>query len=401
MATYRYTALDENGKKATNTIDINSPEELYKYVQQNNQVLVSYKEVKNEKRSKKINYRDIADFCRQLGTLQSSGISLVRALNIITRSESLKPWQKEIYNDIMVSIKKGNSLSTAMEERKGAFPELLINMYKTAEISGNLEKTSMQMCEYYEKQYILNKKITTSLVYPCIIILLVVGVVIFLVSYIIPQLQPVLETLSELPLPTRMLLGLSNAFAEHWIIILIVTVLLIVAIIFLLRIPKVRIKYDRLKIHIPYFGKLFKTIYTARFSRTIASLYASGLPIVSALSVGSRTVGNKYVEEQFEWVIIQVRSGRALSEVLYQVDGFVNKLSDTTLIGEETGNLADMLVATADSLEYEADVAITKMVTSLEPILIIIMGIIVGFVMVSILLPVYQSYSAVGAQGGI
>lgn len=401
MATYKYTVQDENGKKIVNTIDIGSDAELYKYVQQNNQILLSYKTINTVKKNKKINYRDLADFCRQLGTLQKSGISLVRALNIITHSESLKPWHREVYVNIMNSVKKGNSLSTAMEESNGAFPELLINMYKTAEISGNIEKTSLQMCEYYEKQYILNKKITTSLVYPIILILLLVGVVIFLVSYIIPQLRPVLDTLDILPLPTRVLLGTSEIFINHWIVIIFIVAIVVAGCIGGMRVDNIRLKMDKIKIHIPYFGRLFKTVYTARFSRTIASLYASGLPIVSALSVGSRTVGNKYIEEQFEWVIAQVRSGRALSEVLRQVDGFVSKLSDTTLIGEETGNLADMLVSTADTLEYEADVAITKMVTSIEPILIIVMGIIVGFVMVSILMPVYQSYSAVGSQGGI
>ncbi len=401
MTTYKYTAQDENGKKISRSVDVNNPTELYQYVQQNNQILVSYKEVRKNTRSRKLSFRDLGDFCRQLGTMQASGISLVRALNIITHSESLKQWQRDIYTRLMNSVIQGNSLSTAMEEINGAFPELLINMYKTAEMSGNLEKTSMQMCDYYEKQYLLNKKVTSSLVYPGILIALVIVVVIFLVTFIIPQLEPVLSTLESMPLPTRILLGSSHFVIDHWIIILFVVAVAAIIFTYLMKQRSFRIKFDKMLVHLPYFGKLFKTVYTARFARTIASLYASGLPIVSALSVGGRTVGNKYVESQFEDVVMKVRAGQSLSNVISGVDGFVSKLADTTLVGEETGKLADMLVSTSDTLDYEADIAITKLVTSMEPVLIIVMGLLVGFVMVSVLLPIYQSYSAVGAQGGI
>ncbi len=401
MTTYKYTAQDENGKKISRSVDVNNPTELYQYVQQNNQILVSYKEVHKRTRSRRLSFRDLGDFCRQLGTMQASGISLVRALNIITHSESLKQWQRDIYTRLMNSVIQGNSLSTAMEEINGAFPELLINMYKTAEMSGNLEKTSMQMCDYYEKQYLLNKKVTSSLVYPGILIALVIVVVIFLVTFIIPQLEPVLSTLESMPLPTRILLGSSHFVIDHWIIILFVVAVAAVIFAYLMKQRSFRIKFDKMLVHLPYFGKLFKTVYTARFARTIASLYASGLPIVSALSVGGRTVGNKYVESQFEDVVMKVRAGQSLSNVISGVDGFVSKLADTTLVGEETGKLADMLVSTSDTLDYEADIAITKLVTSMEPVLIIVMGLLVGFVMVSVLLPIYQSYSAVGAQGGI
>ncbi len=401
MTTYKYTAQDENGKKISRSVDVNNPTELYQYVQQNNQILVSYKEVHKNTRSRKLSFRDLGDFCRQLGTMQASGISLVRALNIITHSESLKQWQRDIYTRLMNSVIQGNSLSTAMEEINGAFPELLINMYKTAEMSGNLEKTSMQMCDYYEKQYLLNKKVTSSLVYPGILIALVIVVVIFLVTFIIPQLEPVLSTLESMPLPTRILLGSSHFVIDHWIIILFVVAVAAVIFTYLMKQRSFRIKFDKMLVHLPYFGKLFKTVYTARFARTIASLYASGLPIVSALSVGGRTVGNKYVESQFDDVVMKVRAGQSLSNVISGVDGFVSKLADTTLVGEETGKLADMLVSTSDTLDYEADIAITKLVTSMEPVLIIVMGLLVGFVMVSVLLPIYQSYSAVGAQGGI
>lgn len=401
MTTYRYVVQDEKGKKITKTIDVNNPSELYQLARQNNQILISYKKVKISTKSRKLSFRDLADFCRQLGTMQASGISLVRALNIITHSESLKPWQKNIYTNVMNSIVQGNSLSTAMEETNGAYPELLINMYKTAELSGNIEKTSMQMCEYYEKQHVLSKKITSSLVYPAILILLVILVIVFLVTFIIPQLEPVLSTIDILPLPTRILLGSSHFVINNWIFILFAVAALILIFTYLLKQYKFRVKFDKILVHIPYFGKLLKTVYTARFSRTIASLYSSGLPIVSALSVGGRTVGNKYVESQFEDVVIKVRSGQTLSSAIGEIDGFVSKLSDTVLVGEETGKLADMLVSTANNLEYEADIAITKLVTSMEPVLIIIMGVFVGFVMVSVLLPIYQSYSAVGAQSGI
>ena len=145
----------------------------------------------------------------------------------------------------------------------------------------------------------------------------------------------------------------------------------------------------------PGFGRLFKVIYTARFARTLSSLYSSGMPIAQAIGIAGETVGNTYVEEQFDMVVTQVRSGIALSQALHEVDGFLLKLSSTILVGEESGQLDVMLDSIAATLEEDAEQATKRMVTLLEPILIICMAVVVGFIMIAVMLPIYQSYAAI------
>ena len=167
----------------------------------------------------------------------------------------------------------------------------------------------------------------------------------------------------------------------------------------LLRLPKVRYGWDALKLKLPKVGKLLRVIYTARFARTLSSLYGSGIPMLLSLQIGRRTVGNRYIEAQFDAVIDQVRRGEPLSKALREVDGLELKLSSTILVGEETGSLENMLNSIAESLEFDADQALSKMVTMMEPVLIIIMGLVIGFVMIAVLLPIFQSYNAIETYG--
>ena len=163
----------------------------------------------------------------------------------------------------------------------------------------------------------------------------------------------------------------------------------------LMRIPAICVKKDELIVHMPVFGKLQKAIYTARFARTLCSLYGSGLPIISALAIARHTTGNVYIDVQFDEVIAFVRAGGTLSEGLEQIDGFTKKLIASIKIGEETGHLESMLESTADNLDYEAEMAINKMVTMIEPMMLIVMAVVVGFVMVSVMMPIYNSYGSI------
>ena len=273
-------------------------------------------------------------------------------------------------------------------------------MFRSAEASGSLDKTAIRMAVHFEKEHRLNSKVKNAMIYPLILIVMVVAVVIFIVSYIIPQFSEVFDTMEQLPLPTRMVLGISDTIRSHWLLIGIILLIAGVILSFVLRIPQVRLGMDQLKLKLPVIGKLLRTIYTARFARTLSSLYSSGLPIITALQVGKRTVGNTYIESQFEASIRSVRAGETLASSLSLIDGFENRLASTILIGEETGSLDSMLDVIADALEYDAELAITKLTTLLEPVLIIVMGVIIGFIMIAVLLPIFQSYSAIENSGG-
>lgn len=373
--------------------------DLHLKLRQENKYLITAKREEDVQRVHKIKAKYLADFCRQIGTLSASGVSLVRALNIIAQDESNKKNEKTIYENILRQVRQGKALSEAMEEQEEAFPELLINMVRSAETAGNLDETSMRMADYYDKQFRMHSKISNATLYPKILSFVIVVVVIFMLSYILPQFQELFDQMEVLPLPTRILFAMSDGIREHWLILIILSAIVIPLMIFVAHVPQVKLQLDRVKLHVPVFGKLLKIIYTARFARTISSLYSSGIPIVQALQIARRTIGNTYIDSQFDEAVSRIRTGGNLSDSLDLVDGFTKKLTSAIRVGEETGSLDTMLNSIADSMEFESNMAIDKMVAALEPILIIVMAIIVGFIMVSVLMPIYGSYDAISNSG--
>ncbi|WP_455615886.1 type II secretion system F family protein [Eisenbergiella sp.] len=399
MPKYIYKAKTEEGEQISGRMQAMDENDLHLKLRQENKYLITAKREEDVQRVHKIKAKYLADFCRQIGTLSASGVSLVRALNIIAQDESNKKNEKTIFENILRQVRQGKALSEAMEEQGEAFPELLINMVRSAETAGNLDETSMRMADYYDKQFRMHSKISNATLYPKILSFVIVVVVIFMLSYILPQFQELFDQMEVLPLPTRILFAMSDGIREHWLILIILSAILIPLMIFVAHVPQVKLQLDRVKLHVPVFGKLLKIIYTARFARTISSLYSSGIPIVQALQIARRTIGNTYIDSQFDEAVSRIRTGGNLSDSLDLVDGFTKKLTSAIRVGEETGSLDTMLNSIADSMEFESNMAIDKMVAALEPILIIVMAIIVGFIMVSVLMPIYGSYDAISNSG--
>ncbi len=395
LALYKYTAKAENGKSVRGMAEAADENELYEKLRAGGQFLITSSLKQDARSVRKMKPAQLSDFCRQLGTLLGAGVSLVRALNIIAQDQNLKPGPKKVYEDVLRLIRQGIPLSDAMEQQQGAFPELLINMIRSAEASGSLDQTSKRMAEHFDKDHRLNSKVKNAMVYPAILICMIIVVLIFVVVYIIPQFADIFASLEELPLPTVVVLGISDALTNHWPVILAVVAAAAVFLSVVFRIPDVALQKDRMKLKIPVIGKLLKVVYTARFARTLSSLYSSGIPIVTALQIGKHTVGNKYIESQFDEVIYSVRTGESLSKSLAAVDGFVNKLASSIMVGEETGSLDEMLNVIADALEYDSEMAIARMTAMLEPVLIIVMGVIIGFVIIAVMMPVFDGYSTI------
>lgn len=203
------------------------------------------------------------------------------------------------------------------------------------------------------------------------------------------------DQMETLPGPTIVLMSISDFLTKRWYLAILIAACIVALIRIIVAIPAVRHRVDYRKVHLAVFGKLYKVIYTARFARTLSSLYSSGMPIANAISIAGDTIGNRYIEGQFPQVVAQVRSGVPLSQALRGVDGLMRKLSSTILIGEESGRLDVMLDSIAVTLENEAEQATKRMVTLLEPMLIILMALIVGFIMIAVMLPIYQSYAAI------
>lgn len=398
MAQYKYKATDKKGKRIKGVMNAADETELQQRLHEQDAFLISAKETGRNRFSRQLKPKVLADFSRQLSTLISAGVTLVRAINIIAAGESVKPKERAIYNDILKQLRQGIPLSDAMEAQNGAFPTLMIYMYRSAESSGNIDQVTMQMAEHYEKTHRLEAKLSSSMTYPKILGVMILGVIIIITKYILPQFADLFNMMPELPASTRILMGFSNFIQDYWIGVIIGAVLLVVLIKAILMNRKARVVWSRAKIKVPMFGKLNKTICTSRFARTLSSLYAAGIPVVSCLQIARKTIGNDYMDDQFDKIIPFVRAGNNLSDGLDMADGFVHKMTDSIRVGEETGQLDNMLRSTADSLEYDADIAISKLVSYVEPLMLIIMGIIVAFVLVSVLSAMYGSYSAIGGM---
>ena len=379
MAQFKYKAQSLDQKKITGTMNAADERELYQRLREQNLFLLSAQEVKSVRRNRRFKPKVLAEFCRELSTLIGAGVTLVRALAIIANGDAVKPRQKAVYTDLLTQIRQGIALSDAMEAEGDAFPPLMIYMFRSAETSGNMDQVAMKMAQLYEKDHKLNAKISSSMVYPKILGAMIIAVIFIVTNF----------------------MGVGHIMQNYWYLIIAAGVGIYFGVKALVRMPSVRFKWHRFKLKVPVFGKLQKVICTSRFARTLSSLYSAGIPIVPALQITRKTIGNDYIDQQFDQVIPFVRAGNNLSEGLDMVDGFVRKLTDSIRVGEETGSLDTMLLATADSLEYDAEIAINKMVSYVEPIMLMVMGLIVAFVLIAIFSALYGSYGAIGSTSGV
>lgn len=394
MPNFRYTAKSMEGKIQKGTMEAAGEGALQQMLKEQGLYLIEAKDAAAVRKHKKLTARQLSEFSKELSILLASGVSIVRALEIIAEEEGISPVTKALYLDILAELKRGLSLSEAME-MKQCFPELMLGMIRSGEGSGNIDAVMNRLALHYERENRLKQQVQSAMTYPMVLFVMSILVVILIVTFILPQFEELFAEMESLPVVTEMLMGISDFLVEQWYVALLAVFLLAIILRTTGKIYKVRRIIGYIKVHMPVAGKLNKVIYTARFSRTLSSLYSSGMPIALALQTAGGTVGNVYVEEQFDKVIAMVRSGIPLSQALREVDGFLRKLSSTIMVGEESGRLDTMLDSIAMSMEEEAEAATKRLVTLLEPILICIMALVVGFIIIAVMLPIYESYGAI------
>ena len=399
MPSYQYTAKNEKGKTVRGSAAAPSPEALYAQLRTEGLYLMDQREAGAGKRSvRPLKTAQVADFCRSLGTLLAAGVPLVRAFAILGEEEGLDPKAKAVYEAVRTELRKGVPLSDAMEAQAPAFPTLLVAMLRSAESTGSIDKACLRMANHYEKEHKLDQEVGNSLMYPAILGVLIVVVLLILMGYVVPQFEEMFAQMETLPLPTVILLGISDFLKSHWLLVALGAAVLTVGVRSLFLVPEVRLQWDRFILHAPVVGKLNRKICTARFARTLSNLYSSGVPIVMALQSGQQTVGNRWIASQFDGVLTSVRAGHPLSESLKEVDGFERKLSSTVMVGEETGKLDSMLATTSETMDYEAEMATKKLMTLIEPVMIVVMAVMVAFVIIAVILPIYLSYGTIGGS---
>lgn len=394
MAQYQYAAKNMEGRVSHGRMEAVNENALQQQLKEQGLYLIKVKNVSEAKEQRKLSSKQISEFCREMSALLTSGVSIVRGLEIIADEEGVPESIKSIYRDMLAELKRGTSLSEAMEMRK-CFPELMLGMIRSGEGSGNIDAVMERLALHYEKDNRLKQQVQSAMTYPMVLVVMSVAVVILIVTFILPQFDELFSEMESLPVPTEILMAFSDFLIHKWYLALLVLFIVWILLRILSKIYVVRRTIDYMKVHFPVVGKLNKVIYTARFARTLSSLYSSGMPIVGALQTAGNTIGNIYVEEQFAQVASQVRSGVPLSLALKEVDGLLRKLSSTILVGEESGRLDTVLDSIALTMEEEAEAATKRLVTMLEPVMICILAVMVGFIIIAVMLPIYQSYSAI------
>lgn len=395
MRSFHITAVDVKGKTIEDIVSAESTQELTQIVKGRNLFLLEYKEGTATSDSiTKLKIKSLVVFSRQLGTMVASGIPIIQALDML-QSKADNRKAKQIFSNIYEEVQKGNSLSKAMQMQKGAFPELLTNMVMAGEMGGTLDQSLKRMSEHYEKEQKLNNKIRTASIYPAILGIVSIAVILMLVTFVLPTITGMFPA-ENIPWTTKIILGFSNFITSNWLAILAVLLILIVGINLALKIPSVKIQYDRLKLYLPIFGPLNSTIYSARAARAMASLYSSGVQTIDMLETTSRVLNNAYLEDKFFGVIEEVTKGELISRAIQNTGEFDTMLSSMIYIGEESGSLGDILNSTADYFDNEADSALARMIALMEPIMLITLGIIIGFIVVSIIQPIFQMYESIG-----
>lgn len=394
MPSYQFSAKTLESKKVSGRRDAPDEKTLITQLRSEGLYPLQVKEAaRASEQSGKLKTAEISEFCREIGTMLASGISLVRAMEILLQ-RSMKPMVHMVYESVYVMLQQGHTLSEAMSMQGNAFPELLINMFRAGENSGQLERTALKMADHFQKEHKLHSKLKNAATYPVILIILTVAIMILIFTVVLPTFFDLFEGI-ELPIYTQIVIAISNFLTQYWYVLLIIVLLVTMTWILLLRISKVRIAFDHFKLRLPKIGKLFRTIYTARFARTLCSLYSSGISLVNAIGTAVETVGNRYISSQFEQVIRDVRAGKPLSQAIQQVEGLDPKLKSIIYIGEESGRLDEMLSSAADSFDYDAEIASQRMVTIMEPLMIVIMAVIIGVVMISVMVPIYTLYQSI------
>ena len=402
MPRFRYTAANAQGKTVRGVTDAPAREALYTKLRDDG--LYADRRAgdpENHSAFRPLKTAMLADFCHNLGTLLAAGVPLVRAIRIMADERNIDACQKALYEAILGELRKGVPLSDAMESCAPAFPNLLLAMIRSAEGTGSIDHACMRMATYYEREHKMNQQVGNSLMYPIILGVLIVAVIAILMTFVLPpQFKPMFDQMETLPFLTQLLFDISDFVGANWPVLIVVVLLLILGGRILLAQPKVRRQWDRFILHAPVVGVLNRKICTARFASTLSNLYGSGVPIITTLGAARDAIGNRWIESQFGDALDSIRAGHSLSQAIAGIDGFETKLSSSIAVGEETGRLDSLLATISETLDYEAEMATKRLVTLLEPVMIVIMGIVVGGVVAAVIVPIYQSYGTIGGSSG-
>lgn len=345
---------------------------------------------------KKVKQRSIAVFTRQLATMIDAGLPLFQSLEILSSQQDHKIF-KNIIREIREDVEGGSTFAGALKKHPVTFNELYTNLVVAGEEGGILDNILIRLASYIEKAEALKKKVKSALVYPAVIVTVAVMVVMILMIFVIPVFESMFKSAGQsLPLPTLIVLSLSKFIKKY--VIIVIPGLILLGFLFrkFYRTDAGKTLIDRILLKLPVFGMLFKKISVARFARTLGTLVSSGVPILDGLNIVSKTAGNRVIETAILNARNSIREGETIAEPLGRSNIFPPMVIQMISVGESTGALDSMLSKIADFYEEEVDVAVGNLTALLEPFLMVFLGVVIGGVVISMYLPIFQMASAVG-----
>jgi len=396
MPEFAYKARDPKGQIVSSTMEAESEQAVRNRLRDKNYIVTSITPKGKSfdvsdmmSRFQKVKAKDIAIFSRQFSTMVGAGLSLVRALDILEKQSEDKKF-KEIIRDVRLRVEGGAALAEAFAQHPNTFSELFINLTHAGEVGGVLDETLARVAEFLEKDQALKQKVKSAMTYPTFIFIFAVVIVVFMLIFIIPTFVKAFSDLGgDLPGMTKFIVGMSDGLRNYWYFFVVGLIGVVVLFKYYTNTPSGKFKWHQFLLKLPVFGLLNRKVTVSRFSRTLGTLLSSGVPVMQALEVTSKAAGNKVVERAIESVRESIREGETISEPMEESGIFPPMVTQMIAVGEETGNLDAMLDKIAEFYDMEVEATLDALTSLLEPLLMLFVGGMVGFIVIAMFLPMF------------
>lgn len=403
MASFRTKELDINGSLVKAVYTADDEDSVRRMVREKGHRLIrvevgaaAWGSNDVELFSPRLNSKKLQIFCKQLHTMLHAGMPLLTALDVLSKQVTDKRFS-EVLKDLSVRVQKGEVLSAAMRAHGNYFPQLMLSMVASGELTGSLDSVMARMAEHYTKETKINSKIKGAMIYPSVLAVLAIGAVVFLLTNVIPQFVAIYDNAGgELPGITKFVLKVSESLQNYWYIYILFVVAIVVVKMVITSLPGTRMTYDQMKLHLPVLKKPIQQIVSSRFTRTFSTLLASGISLLASMESAAEVTGNKYVESKIKDAAEDIRKGLPLAPVFEKTGLFPQMMVSMISIGEESGSLEEMLEKTADFYDEELEAAMTQLMAAMEPMLILVIGGLIGVIIIAMLLPMFELFTQFG-----
>lgn len=397
MPIFSYTAKTENGRTVTGSLEVASERVVLEALHRQGLVVLGVKGIKmSRRRSGGVGLEDVAVFARQMATLVDAGIPIVGGLDAVAEQLENRTL-KETVMKVRDAVEGGTNFTAAIAKQSAVFSPLFVSMVKAGEASGHLSEVLARLATYMEKSASLQRKVRSACVYPAIVISMALGVTSLLMLKVIPAFKGIFSTLgADLPLPTRILIGISDFGQRAFLPLIALGVLGVFLFRKALKTPKGRYRFDRFLLKLGIAGPIVRKVAIAKFARTLATLVSSGVQILSALEIVADSAGNRVVSEAILRVKTSIKEGENIAGPLAASGVFPPMVVRMIAVGEQTGRLDDMLTKVADFYEEQVDAAVSGLTSALEPVIIAVLGVVVGSIVLAIFLPIFKLTQVLG-----